>query len=138
MLAAIHRYEEKDYYNNISITISGQNGNHGQVILLDDIVVTVANMNKSVEWVLWINWVWIFDLDVNQIFTAEYRNEDTHHHHRRDVPSSYIKENGEWKLVDSEINEVRNSLRNFPLTTVELCKMHNVSLGYQSPNSCKS
>ena len=49
MLAAIHRYEEKDYYNNISITISGQNGNHGQVILLDDIVVTVANMNKSAE-----------------------------------------------------------------------------------------
>ena len=52
MLAAIHRYEEKDYYNNISITISGQNGNHGQVILLDDIVVTVANMNKSAGYVL--------------------------------------------------------------------------------------
>ena len=51
------------------------------------------------------------------------RNEDTHHHHRRDVPSSYIKENGEWKLVDSEINEVRNSLSNFPLITVELCKL---------------
>ena len=53
MLAApLTRYEEKDYYNNISITISGENGNHGQVILLDDVVVTVANMNKSAGYVL--------------------------------------------------------------------------------------